>query len=284
MSLVTSKELLHNAMNEGYAVPAFNANCLEMIPALIRAAELEQSPLILQLGKKFLEYITPDHLAAVALDYAKKASVPICIHLDHGASIEQAKDCLDAGFTSIMFDGSSLPHEENIKITRQVVEMANAFHVPVEGEIGKVLMDEDVQGMTELTDLTEPEDAADFVKRTGISSVAVAVGNVHRMKRKTANLDFDRIQAIRKMVDVPLVIHGSSGISDEDVKKAVKCGINKVNVATEYNIAFIRGAVDFSNSHEKEIFPMEVLLHGMNQVTEIARGRIHVVGAAGKCK
>lgn len=284
MSLVTSKELLLNAMKEEYAVPAFNANCFEMIPALIRAAELERSPLILQLGKKFLEYVTPDHLAALALDYAEKASVPVCIHLDHGASVGQAKECLKAGFTSIMFDGSGLPHEENIRVTRQVVEMASDFGVPVEGEIGKVLMDEDVQHMAELTDLTDPEDALDFVKKTGIASVAVAVGNVHRMKRKTANLDFDRIQAIRRIVDVPLVIHGSSGISDEDVKKAIKCGINKVNVATEYNIAFIMGAVEFSNSHEKEIFPMEVLLHGMDKVTEIARDRIKVVGAAGKCK
>lgn len=284
MSLVTSKTLLIDAMNGGYAVPAFNANCLEMIPALIRAAELEKSPLILQLGKKFLEYLTPEELAATALHYAKKAQVPVCVHLDHGASEEQAKACLEAGFTSIMFDGSAFSNEENILKTRAVVGMANQYHVPVEGEIGKVLLDEDVCHMEELTDLTEPEDAADFVTRTGISSVAVAVGNVHRMKQKTANLDFERIKTIRGMVDVPLVIHGSSGISDSDVSRAVALGINKVNVATEFNIAFIQGSVQFSNENPKEIFPMEVLLHGMEKVTEIARGRIHVVGAAGKCK
>lgn len=284
MSIVTSKELLQDAMDNGYAVPAFNANCLEMIPALIRAAEMESAPLILQLGKKFLEYITPEVLASVAKEYAKKADIPVCIHLDHGTGLVQAEACLKAGFTSVMYDGSSLAHSENIKMTRQVVELAESYGVPVEGEIGRVLMVEDVQGMEKLTDLTEPDDADVFARQTGISSIAVAVGNVHRMKQKTANLDFERIKAIRKAVNIPLVIHGSSGISDEDVKKAVACGINKVNVATEFNIAFISGVADFHTNHEKEIFPMEVLKHGMERVTQIARDRIHVLGAAGKCR
>lgn len=284
MSLVTSNELLLKAMKEGYAVPAFNANCFEMIPALIKAAELERSPLILQLGKKLLEYVSPVEIASIAKSYAERATVPVCIHLDHGASIEQAKQCLEAGFTSIMFDGSVLSHEENMEKTKKVVEMAKEYGVSVEGEIGKVLIAEDVEGKEELIDLTDPKDAKEFVEKTGISSVAVAVGNVHRMKRKTAKLNFELIKKIREIVNVPLVIHGSSGISDEDVSKAVKCGINKVNVATEFNIAFIRESVSYSNNNPNEIFPMEILTQGMEKVIEIARSRIKVVGASQRVK
>lgn len=283
MPLVTSKELLKDAMENGYAVPAFNANCLEMIPPLVQAAEAEASPLILQIGKKFLDYLSPSMVAAVAVYCAERAEVPVCIHLDHGCSFEQAKECLEAGFTSIMYDGSALPHEENIHNTTEVVKMASQYGVPVEGEIGRVLLAEDVEDITALTDLTKPEDAVEFVERTGISSVAVAVGNVHRMKQKNACLNFELIRQLREAVSVPLVIHGSSGISDSDVAKAVSCGITKVNVATEFNIAFTSQSIAYGNTHPEEFFPMEVLKHGMEAIQKIAQSRIRVVGAAGKC-
>lgn len=279
MALVTSKELLQRAMQEKYAVPAFNANCLEMIPALIDAAEAEKAPLILQIGKKYLNYMGADEIGAYALHLARKSSVPVCIHLDHGADLEMARECMQAGFTSLMYDGSALPLEENIRNTQEVVEMASVRDIPVEGEVGQVLMADEVADISELDYMTNPEDAVRFVDETGVSSVAVAIGNVHRMLQKKARIDFDRIKRIREMVKIPLVVHGSSGISDEDVKHAVACGINKINVATEFNREFVQVTGKFIQEKPEEIFPMEALKAGMEAVTRIARGRIRVVGA-----
>lgn len=279
MALVTSTELLARARKEHYAVPAFNANCYEMINALIRAAEAEGAPLIVQIGKKWLSYLPADEIGALALHLAKKASVPVCIHLDHGADYAMAKACLESGFTSVMYDGSSLPDAENIQNTRAVVELAKHYGVPVEGEIGQVLQAEDLGEGQEPDFLTDPDQALRFVAETGVSSVAVAVGNVHHMKKKQAKLDFDRIEKLRRLIDIPLVIHGCSGVSDADVAKAVSLGINKVNVATEYNIAFTDALRDYTTANPGSFFPMDAMTAAMNRVEEIARDRIHVLSA-----
>lgn len=279
MALVTSTELLARARKEHYAVPAFNANCYEMINALIRAAEAEGAPLIVQIGKKWLSYLPADEIGALALHLAKKASVPVCIHLDHGADYAMAKACLESGFTSVMYDGSSLPDAENIQNTRAVVELAKHYGVPVEGEIGQVLQAEDLSEGQEPDFLTDPDQALRFVAETGVSSVAVAVGNVHHMKKKQAKLDFDRIEKLRRLIDIPLVIHGCSGVSDADVAKAVSLGINKVNVATEYNIAFTDALRDYTTANPGSFFPMDAMTAAMNRVEAIARDRIHVLSA-----
>lgn len=279
MALVTSTELLARARKEHYAVPAFNANCYEMINALIRAAEAEGAPLIVQIGKKWLSYLPADEIGALALHLAKKASVPVCIHLDHGADYAMAKACLESGFTSVMYDGSSLPDAENIQNTRAVVELAKHYGVPVEGEIGQVLQAEDLGEGQEPDFLTDPDQALRFVAETGVSSVAVAVGNVHHMKKKQAKLDFDRIEKLRRLIDIPLVVHGCSGVSDADVAKAVSLGINKVNVATEYNIAFTDALRDYTTANPGSFFPMDAMTAAMNRVEAIARDRIHVLGA-----
>lgn len=279
MALVTSTELLARARKEHYAVPAFNANCYEMINALIRAAEAERSPLIVQIGKKWLSYLPADEIGALALHLAKKASVPVCIHLDHGADYAMAKACLESGFTSVMYDGSSLPDSENIRNTRAVVELAKQYSVPVEGEIGQVLQAEDLGEGQEPDFLTDPDQALRFVAETGVSSVAVAVGNIHHMKKKQAKLDFDRIEKLRRLIDIPLVIHGCSGVSDADVARAVSLGINKVNVATEYNIAFIDALRDYTTANPDSFFPMDAMTAAMNRVEKIARDRIHVLSA-----
>ncbi len=282
MALVTSTPLFEHARKNAYAVPAFNANSYEMIPALIHAAEEERSPLILQIGKKFLSYTPADEIASLALYLAKKATVPICVHLDHGADLEMARACLESGFTSVMYDGSSLPDKENIRNTRQVVELAAQYGVPVEGEIGQVLQAEDVPEGEDPDFLTDPQQALRFVEETGVSSVAVAVGNIHHMKKKHAKIDFPRIEKLREIIQIPLVIHGCSGVSDEDVGRAVRMGINKVNVATEYNLAFTDGLRDFTTQHPEEFFPMEPVTSAMARVTAIAKDRIHVLGANGR--
>lgn len=282
MALVTSREILAHAMEHHYAVPAFNANCYEMLNALIHAAEAERSPLIVQIGKKWLSYLPADEIGALALYLAKKADVPVCIHLDHGADYAMAEACLKSGFTSVMYDGSSLPDKENIRNTRAVVELANRYGVPVEGEIGQVLQAEDLPEGQEPDFLTDPEQAVRFVSQTGVSSVAVAVGNIHHMKKKHARLDFPRIARLREAIHIPLVIHGCSGVSDVDVRKAVSLGINKVNVATEYNIAFTDSLREFTTAHPDRFFPMDAMTAAMEQVEKIARDRIHVLDAANR--
>lgn len=282
MSLVTADVILKHAMEGGYAVPAFNANCFEMIPALIDAAISEKSPLIVQIGKKYLSYTAPDQIAALALHLARRAPVPVAVHLDHGADLAMAQACLESGFSSVMYDGSSLPDDENIRNTKSVVEAASKYGVPVEGEIGQVLLFEDVTGHSERDFLTEPAQAVRFAKETGVSSIAVAVGNIHHMKKKQANLDFARIEELRRCIDIPLVIHGCSGVSDDDLRTAVKLGINKVNVATEYNLAFTDMLRSYTTANPDAGFPMDALTAAMEKVTEIARGRIHVLGADGK--
>lgn len=282
MSLVTSTTLFEHARSHSYAVPAFNANSFEMIAALIRAAERERSPLILQIGKKYLSYMPADEIGALAKYMAEKAKVPVCVHLDHGADLEMVRACLESGFTSVMYDGSSLPDDENIRNTREVVRLAEKYGVPVEGEIGQVLQAEEVPEGEEPDFLTDPQQAYRFVKETGVSSVAVAVGNIHHMKKKHAKIDFPRIQRLREIIDIPMVIHGCSGVSDDDVRRAVSLGINKVNVATEYNLAFTDGLREFTTSRPEEFFPMEPLKAAMERVESIARERIHVLGADGR--
>ena len=284
MSLITADVILNRAVEGGYAVPAFNAHCFEMIPALVEAAIAEMSPLIIQIGKKYLSYTSPDQVGALALYLARRAPVPIAVHLDHGADLAMAKACLESGFTSVMYDGSSLPDDENIRNTKAVVKAASRYGVPVEGEIGQVLLFEDVTGHSERDFLTEPAQAVCFVRETGVSSIAVAVGNIHHMKNKQARLDFARIEELRRCIDIPLVIHGCSGVSDDDLRTAVKLGINKVNVATEYNLTFTDTLRSYTAANPDADFPMDALTAAMQKVTEIARERIRVLGADGKAR
>lgn len=279
--LVTTKELLQRSKKEKYAVPAFNANCLEMCLPLVRAAEKMRSPLILQLGRQYLGYMTPAEIAPTAIALAKASSVPVAIHLDHAKELEPCIKSLEAGFTSIMFDGSAYSFEENIRLTKEVVSTAKKYNVPVEGEVGKVGLIETTD-LNNITDKSTPAEVIEFVSKTGVDSVAVAVGNVHRMRRKIAKLDFELIEKLSHCVDIPLVMHGASGISDEDVRRAIDCGISKVNVATDFCVAFSSGIKADVREKSEETFPMEFLTTGMKNVFEVAKERIEAVGANGR--
>jgi ketose-bisphosphate aldolase len=279
MPLVTTEELFKAAEKGAYALPAFNANCIEMIPPLVEVAEAERAPLVLQIGKRLLQYLSPAFVAQSACYLAEKAQVPVAVHLDHGAGIEQVRQCLEAGFTSIMYDGSVLSFEENIARTREVVLLCSSRSIPVEGETGKVPVSENGGYGSLDWDLTEADEAVEYAERTGVDSLAVAVGNLHRMNRKEAKIDFDRIKRIRREVKIPLVIHGSSGISAGDLKQAVACGIRKVNIATEFNLAFLKGCRDCMDTGKDEWFPMEPLKWGMERVRDLARERIWVLDA-----
>jgi len=233
MSLVTAKEILVPARREGRAIGAFNIANFETGVAVVEAAEAEKRPVIIQVYQRLMGGHHIDALAAMMLCLAKNSSVPVAIHLDHGASLDQVKLALELGFTSVMFDGSVLPIEENIKQTREAVKMAAKRGASVEAEIGHVPL----SGEKDIP-LPTPEEVADFVAKTGVDSLAVAVGTVHGYYKGEPKIDLELGRKAGKAVSIPLVLHGGSGTPEATVRSLVKSGFAKVNVATEFQHAF----------------------------------------------
>ncbi|MBR5113050.1 MAG: class II fructose-bisphosphate aldolase, partial [Clostridia bacterium] len=229
MSFVDTKEMLKSAQAGGYAVGAFNVENLEMIQAVIAAAEKENSPVIIQTTPGTLNYAPPEAFAGAVRALAEKAAVPVAMHLDHGNSFELAQRCAKAGYSSIMIDGSLLPFEENIALSETVVKAVS--HLPVEAELGTVGGKEDTHSAG--VSYTDPAQAAEFVSRTGISSFAPAIGTAHGVYKAEPKLNLPLLDEIRSAVSVPLVLHGTSGVPDETVKECINRGICKVNYATE---------------------------------------------------
>lgn len=234
MSLVKVNELLQHATEHHYGVAAINTINYETISCAIAAAEAERVPVIIQFYPGFDQYIPLSHIAYMAKDLARKASVPVAVHLDHSASYEIAVGGIRDGFPSVMVDGSARPFEENLAMTKAVVETAAVFGVDVEAELGHVGNAQILDDLTNADHLTDPDKAVEFVEKTGCGSLAIAVGNAHGNYIQTPNLNFDRIRELRKAVSIPLVLHGCSGIPDEQMQEAVNLGLSKFNIATEY--------------------------------------------------
>ena len=240
MSLVKVNELLQHATEHHYGVAAINTINYETISCAIAAAEAERVPVIIQFYPGFDQYIPLSHIAYMAKDLARKASVPVAVHLDHSASYEIAVGGIRDGFPSVMVDGSARPFEENLAMTKAVVETAAVFGVDVEAELGHVGNAQILDDLTNADHLTDPAKAVEFVEKTGCGSLAIAVGNAHGNYIQTPNLNFDRIRELRKAVSIPLVLHGCSGIPDEQMQEAVNLGLSKFNIATEYFAAMYR--------------------------------------------
>ena len=234
MSLIKVNELLQHATENRYGVAAINTINYETIRCAILAAEAERVPVIVQFYPGFDKYIPLSHIAFMANDLARKATVPVAVHLDHSATYEIAVSGIRDGFPSVMVDGSVRPYEENVELTRRVVEAARVFGVDVEAELGHVGAGKNLEDMTNKDFFTDPAQAKDFVERTGCGSLAIAVGNAHGDYIQKPNLDFDRIREVRKAVSIPLVLHGCSGIPDDQMQEAVNLGLSKFNIATEY--------------------------------------------------
>lgn len=231
MSLVNMKEVLKQAEKEGYAIGAFNTLSLEAVKGAIRAAEDLRSPIILQLAQVQLDG-TPMHLMApLMVAAAKKASVPVVVHFDHGEDVEHIIEALELGFSSVMFDGASLPLEENIRITKRVKEMADGYNASCEAEIGRVGGSEDGAKELEMM-ITDVSEAERFVKETNVDALAIAIGNAHGPYKEAPLLQYDRLKEIKYITKIPLVLHGGSGISEDEFRRTIKLGIQKVNVAT----------------------------------------------------
>lgn len=232
---VNMKYILDNASRDGYAVMAVNSVNMEMARAVIEAAEEEHSPIIVQFGVGQMKKLAhPDQMVPMIKAMAEKASVPVCLNLDHGPSFEAEVDAIQRGFSNVMIDASSLPYEENVRRTRQIVDLAHAKGISVEAELGHVGQAADGDGKT--SDMyTNVEQAVAFVKETGVDALAVAIGTAHGKYPAgyVPVLDFDRLKELKAALNMPLVLHGGSGSGEENIRKAVKGGINKINVCTD---------------------------------------------------
>ena len=277
MPFVKSDALLRSARQGGYAVGAFNAENMEMVQAILAAAEEMRAPVMIQTTPGTLRYAPPEVFAGMVRALAEKAAVPAALHLDHGDSAELARRCLAAGYTSVMIDGSRLPFEENIALTLRVVGMAGA--VPVEAELGTVGGKEDT--LTARAAYTDPEQAAEFVCRTGIASFAPAIGTAHGVYRAEPKLDLDRLSAIRDAAPVPLVLHGTSGVPDDTVRECIRRGICKVNYATDLRQTFT-AAVREALEEDAGFDPKKYLSRAREAVKRRVCALIRVCGSDGK--
>ena len=280
---VTNAFLLQRAKEEGYAVGAFNANNMEIIQAIIETAEEEKAPVILQASQGAIQYAGVDYIAAMVKVAAERATVPVSLHLDHGTDFEQNVKCIRAGFSSVMFDGSKLPLPENIAIARKVCDVAHIVGVSVEGELGQIPKSGENVTREQLEKLmANPQETEEFVKKTGVDSLAIAVGNVHGMKTREAQIDVPRIKKIQKLTNIPLVLHGASGIPDESVKQAIKAGICKINIDTEIRKAFVRGIGIILKENPNEIDPRKILGKAKTEMKEAVREKIRLFGCNNK--
>lgn len=277
--LVTTKKMLLEAQKKHYAVGAFNVENMEMVQAVIAAAEEMRSPIIIQTTPSTLKYASPELYLANVKALANKAEVPIAIHLDHGNSFELAMQTFRCGYTSIMIDGSQKPFEENIALTSAVIKAAHAANISVEAELGTVGGKEDSLDNGE-GGYTDPSKAKEFVERSGCDSLAVAIGTAHGVYKHTPKLDLNRLSAIREVVDIPLVLHGTSGVDDEVVKECVQRGICKVNYATDLRIAYTRGVKEVLAENPDTIDPKKYGARGREYVKQYVMEKMQVVGSA----
>lgn len=231
MALVTLKQILQEADQSGYGVGSFNVVNMETIIGTIKAAEETRSPIIMQAAQVRLKHSPLHLLGPMMLEAAKRALVPVAVHLDHGTDLAVIKQALDLGFTSVMFDGSHLPLEKNIAETLKVVKLARNYGASVEAEIGRVGGSEDNSEDIEMV-TTQVCDAQQFYEGTGVDALAIAIGNVHGIYRSKPRLQFQRIREIDGVVAAPLVLHGGSGITVDDFRQCIQCGIKKINVQT----------------------------------------------------
>lgn len=281
MPFVTSKQMLLDAQRVGYAVGAFNVENMEMVKAVIAAAEELNAPVILQTTPSTVKYGSLNTYRALVAAEAEKAAVQVALHLDHGNSFALAVQAVYAGYTSVMIDGSNEDFEQNITLTRRVTEIAGICGVPVEAELGKVGgKEDDLEAVGDTN--TDPLEAKEFVARTGVDSLAVAIGTAHGFYDKEPVLDKQRVSDIREVVSVPLVLHGASGLSDADVSECVKRGMCKVNFATELRAAYTGAGKALLDENPQVIDPKQLGNAGMEAVKRLIINRMLVCGCENK--
>ena len=275
--LVNLNSVLKDAQKGGYAVGLFNTTDTDMLEAAISAAEELRSPIIIGTAEVLLPYGELSLIAPSVIAAAKRATVPVVVHYDHGLTFERCIEAMKLGFTGVMFDGSAGDVEENLKNTREIVKIAHAMGVTVEGEIGHV--GEAASGDNETGDMyTTREEAIDFVEKTGVDALAIAIGTAHGAYRSKPKLDIDRLADIRKAVDTPLVLHGGSGLSDDDFRNTVKNGIAKINIFTDLCVAGKNACLE-----NAELDYLGIRNKKVEAIKEVVKRKMILFGSDGRC-
>lgn len=276
-------DILQAARQGRYAVGAFNVHNLEMFRAVTDAARETQKPVYIQTTPGTVRFVGAGYLVALFREALKQVQVPLILHLDHGDSVEIVKECLEAGYPSVMIDGSRLPYEENVALVREVVALARKQGAAVEAELGKVggTEEKELPGSepTYLTDLTDPEQARRFVAETGVDSLAVALGTAHGIYRSEPHLDLDRLDLIKSAVNVPLVLHGASGVPDRQLREAISRGICKVNIATDLKLTWARELRRSLEEQPQETDPRKVLQPVLAAVRQVVEDKIRRISS-----
>ncbi|MCT4612742.1 MAG: class II fructose-1,6-bisphosphate aldolase [Clostridia bacterium] len=281
--LVTGDYILSRASEGNYAVGAFNTSNLEITKAIIEAAEEMNSPVIIQTSQGAIKYAGLKNLGSIVRKMAEDASVPVALHLDHGTDFNVIMGCLRDGWSSIMIDGSKHEFEKNVEVTAEITKIAGAMGVSVEAEIGKIGGQEEHIVVDEReASMTDPAEAVEFVKLTNCDSLAIGVGTAHGPYKGEPKLDFDRIETIKGLLKMPLVLHGCSGVPEKDVVKAVSLGINKINIDTDLRQAFAKATREFLDSDANEYDPRKILTPGMNAMKEVVKTKIKMCGSENK--
>ncbi|MGF2943479.1 class II fructose-bisphosphate aldolase [Enterococcus xiangfangensis] len=274
---VTLKEVLKTANDLNMAIGAFNTHNLEMMPAIVRAAEKQKTPVIIQSTIGTASYVGYHNMVAVAKAMSEEHGVDVVLHLDHAKDFTEIRKAIKAGYSSVMYDGSSLPFKENILGTKQVVEFAKDFGVSVEGELGTVGGTED--GLVVTQDqvfYTDPKDAVTFVKETGIDALAVAIGTNHGQYKSKTDISFSQLEKIKAAVNIPLVVHGGTGVKEDDVRKVIDLGIRKFNVGTELLVNWNISSKDSYNEHKENVSNRENVLPALSKIEEIVERKIQL--------
>lgn len=281
MYLVSNRAMLIKAQQEGYAVPAFNVHNLETVQVIAETAAEMRSPVIMAGTTGTYKYAGLGYLVAICEQAARKYNLPIALHLDHHEDLADIETKVKAGVRSVMIDASHFPFEQNIDKVAQAVRLCHRYDASVEAELGRLGGQEDDIVVDEKDSFfTDPDKAGEYIRRTGIDSLAVAIGSAHGMYQGEPKLDFDRLAQIREKVDIPLVLHGASGIPEAMLRRSIELGICKVNVATELKIAFSDAVKAYFGQHPVSNDPREYMEPGKKAMKEIVREKIRMCGSA----
>lgn len=284
--LAQARDLLEKAREGAYALGAFNTCNLEITQAIVRAAASQKSPLVIQVSETTISYAGLKAITHIVRNVAETEGkdIPVALHLDHGRSFRSIVECIKIGFSSVQIDAADLNFEENVALTRQVVEFAHAKGIFVQGEVGRIpgshgqVKNGPVKGL----EYTDPAEAKEYVKRTEVDSLAVSVGTSHGLFR--TKIRFDILEEIRSLVDIPLVLHGASGETRPDIRKAIRSGVNNINIDTELRVAFANALKEFFSRGKQENDPRKILAFGRDAVEEVVKEKLDLIGSVGKAQ
>ena len=282
--LVHIKDLVRDAKKNGYAIGAFNITNLESVLGVARAAVKAGSPAIIQVSESAIQYMGLKPITHIVSTVAKNvaAKVPIALHLDHGTNFETIFECISAGFTSVHIDASNLPLDENIKLTKQIVKVAHAKKVWVQGEVGAIVGSHgDIKSKLKDIPLANLEEVIEFVRATKVDTIAAAIGTAHGV-HSNEDIVFSLLKAIKDKVKIPFVLHGGSGVPDAKIKKAIKEGVNIINIGTDLKVAFCRTLIEVCLKNKQETDPRNLLKPTITAIEKVVLNKMKVFGSAGR--